>query len=120
MPGLNLSTNVSFDGVDVSSILSQLNSTLANILNYPKSWVTVSLEGSIPMSFGNTEDPAAYGEFVAIGILNPELNKKLSAEIALVLQTMLSIPKSRFFLKFNDIEGYNCGLDGGIMVVESK
>ncbi|CAL5192063.1 unnamed protein product [Lathyrus oleraceus] len=120
MPCLNLSTNVSFDGVDVSSILSQLNSTLANILNYPQSWVTVSLEGSIPMCFGNTEEPAAYGEFVAIGILNPELNKKLCAEIALVLQTKLSVPKSRFFLKFNDIEGYNCGLHGGLMVVESK
>lgn len=56
------------------------------------------------MCFGNTEEPAAYGEFVAIGILNPELNKKLCAEIALVLQTKLSVPKSRFFLKFNDIE----------------
>ncbi|KAK2414274.1 macrophage migration inhibitory factor protein [Trifolium repens] len=83
-------------------------------------YVTVSLEGPIPISFGGTEEAAAYGEFVAIGILNQELNKKLSAEIALVLHTLLAVPKSRFFLKFNDIEGYNCGLNGGIMVVESK
>ncbi|CAJ2670323.1 macrophage migration inhibitory factor [Trifolium pratense] len=120
MPLLTLSTNVSFDDVDVSSILSQLNSTIANILGYPQSYVTVSLEGPIAISFGGTEEAAAYGEFVAIGILNPELNKKLSAEIALVLHTLLAVPKSRFFLKFNDIEGYNCGLNGGIMVVESK
>jgi hypothetical protein len=66
--------------------------------------VTVSLEGSIPICFGETEEPAAYGEFVAIGILNPDLNNKLSAEIALVLHTMLSVPKSRFYLKFYDIE----------------
>ncbi|KEH22851.1 macrophage migration inhibition factor-like protein [Medicago truncatula] len=104
MPCLTLSTNVSFDGVDISSILSQLNSTIANILGYPKSYVTVSLEGSIPICFGETEEPAAYGEFVAIGILNPDLNKKLSAEIALVLHTMLLVPKSRFYLKFYDIE----------------
>lgn len=67
-------------------------------------YVTVSLEGSIPICFGETEEPAAYGEFVAIGILNPDLNKKLSAEIALVLHTMLLVPKSRFYLKFYDIE----------------
>jgi uncharacterized membrane protein len=67
-------------------------------------YVTVSLEGPIPISFGGTEEAAAYGEFVAIGILNQELNKKLSAEIALVLHTLLAVPKSRFFLKFNDIE----------------
>lgn len=66
--------------------------------------MTVALEGSIPMCFGGTEEPAAYGEFVAIGILNPELNKKLCAEIAFVLETMLSVPMSRFFLKFYDIE----------------
>ncbi|KAK2360730.1 phenylpyruvate tautomerase [Trifolium repens] len=120
MPLLTLSTNVSFDGVNVSSILSQLNTTIANLLGYPQSYVIVSLEGPIPISFGGTEEAAVYGEFVAIGILNQELNKKLSAEIALVLHTLLAVPKSRFFLKFNDIEGYNCGLNGGIMVVESK
>ena len=65
----------------------------------------VSLEGSIPISFGGTEEPAVYGELVAmVGSLNPELNKKLSAAIAFVLETKLSVPKPRFFLKFYDIE----------------
>ena len=62
----------------------------------------VVLKGSVPMAFGGTEQPAAYGELVSIGGLNPDTNKKLSAAIASILETKLSVPKSRFFLKFYD------------------
>lgn len=54
------------------------------------------------MAFGGTEQPAAYGELVSIGGLNPDVNKKLSAAIAQILETKLSVPKNRFFLKFYD------------------
>ncbi|KAG5550231.1 hypothetical protein RHGRI_015256 [Rhododendron griersonianum] len=43
----------------------------------------IVLKGSVPMAFGGTEEPAAYGELVSI-------------------ETKLSVPKSRFFLKFYD------------------
>lgn len=62
----------------------------------------IVLKGSVPMAFGGTEQPAAYGELVSIGGLNADVNKKLSAAIADILETKLSIPKSRFFLKFYD------------------
>ncbi|GJN28505.1 hypothetical protein PR202_gb16638 [Eleusine coracana subsp. coracana] len=54
------------------------------------------------MAFGGTQEPAAYGELVSIGGLNPDVNKKLSAGIASILESKLSIPKSRFYLKFYD------------------
>jgi len=62
----------------------------------------IVLKGSVPMAFGGTEQPAAYGELVSIGGLNPDVNKKLSAAIASILESKLSVPKSRFFLKFYD------------------
>lgn len=62
----------------------------------------VVLKGSVPIAFGGTQQPAAYGELVSIGGLNPDVNKKLSAGIANILETKLSVPKSRFFLKFYD------------------
>lgn len=65
-------------------------------------YVMVVLKGSVPISFGGSEQPAAYGELVSIGGLNPDVNKKLSAAIASILETKLSVPKSRFFLKFHD------------------
>ncbi|WCJ27978.1 Tautomerase/MIF superfamily protein [Euphorbia peplus] len=112
MPCLNLSTNVSLDGVDTSSILSEATSTVASIIGKPESYVMIVLKGSIPIAFGGTEQPAAYGELVSIGGLNPDNNKKLSAAIATILENKLSVPKSRFFLKFYDTKGSNFGWNG--------
>lgn len=65
-------------------------------------YVMIVLKGSVPIAFGGTEQPAAYGELVSIGGINPSTNKELCAAIAAILETKLSVPKSRFFLKFYD------------------
>lgn len=54
------------------------------------------------MSFGGSEEPAAYGELVSIGGLTPNTNKKLSGAIASILESKLAVPKARFFIKFFD------------------
>ncbi|GFY95762.1 tautomerase/MIF superfamily protein [Actinidia rufa] len=102
MPCLNLSTNVNVDGVDTSSILKEATSVVAQLVGKPEAYVMIVLKGSVPMAFGGTEQPAAYGELVSIGGLNPDVNKKLSAAISTILETKLSVPMSRFFLKFYD------------------
>ncbi|PSS23853.1 Macrophage migration inhibitory factor like [Actinidia chinensis var. chinensis] len=112
MPCLNLSTNVNVDGVDTSSILKEATSVVAQLVGKPEAYVMIVLKGSVPMAFGGTEQPAAYGELVSIGGLNPAVNKKLSAAISTILETKLSVPKSRFFLKFYDTKGSNFGWNG--------
>ncbi|KAK6929520.1 Macrophage migration inhibitory factor, partial [Dillenia turbinata] len=92
MPCLNISTN----SRDLNNYA--ITQTELNIAAY----VMIVLKGSVPMSFGGTEQPAAYGELVSIGGLNPDTNKKLSASISSILEKKLSVPKSRFFLKFYD------------------
>ncbi|KAA0037711.1 Macrophage migration inhibitory factor isogeny [Cucumis melo var. makuwa] len=95
-------------GVD-EGILSESRNEVVHLL-FPfdpgrvsaSSYVMIVLKGSVPMSFGGNEQPAAYGELVSIGGLNPDVNKKLSGAIATILETKLSVPKSRFFLKFYD------------------
>ncbi|KAF9598411.1 hypothetical protein IFM89_027844 [Coptis chinensis] len=54
-------------------------------------YVRIVLMGSIPIAFGGTEHPSAYGELVSIGGLNLDTNKKLSAAIATILETKLRI-----------------------------
>lgn len=65
-------------------------------------YVMVLLKGSVPISYRGTVEPAAYGELAAVGGLNPDVNRKLSAGIAAILESKLSVEKSRFFLKFTD------------------
>lgn len=112
MPCLNISTNVNLEGIDTSSVLSEATSIVAKLIGKPEAYVMIVLKGSVPMSFGGTEQPAAYGELVSIGGLNADVNKKLSAAIADILETKLSIPKSRFFLKFYDTKGSFFGWNG--------
>ncbi|XP_068668633.1 uncharacterized protein [Aristolochia californica] len=112
MPCLNISTNVSLDGVETSAILSEATKNVARIIGKPEAYVMIVLKGSVPLSFGGTEEAAAYGELVSIGGLNLDVNRKLSAAIANILETKLSVPKSRFFLKFYDTKGSNLGWNG--------
>lgn len=78
-------------------------------------YVMIVLKGSVPIAFGGTEQPAAYGELVSIGGLNPGTNKELSAAISAILETKLSVPKSRFFLKFYDSKASDLSTFGVIV-----
>ncbi|CAD6238756.1 unnamed protein product [Miscanthus lutarioriparius] len=73
-----------------------------DVLDLIEKYVMVVLKGSVPMAFGGTQEPTAYGELVSIGVLNLDVNKKLSAGIASILESKLSVPKSRIYLKFYD------------------
>lgn len=112
MPTLNLSTNVPVDSVVSSDILKDASKSVAKIIGKPESYVMVLLKGGVPMSFGGSEESAAYGEVVSIGGLGPGVNGKLSAAIADILESKLSVDKSRFYIKFYDVEGSYFGFRG--------
>lgn len=77
-----------------------------------REYVMILLKGGVPMSFGGSEEPAAYGELVSIGGLGQGVNGKLSAAIADILESKLSVDKSRFYIKFYDVEGSYFGFRG--------
>ncbi|KAG6410547.1 hypothetical protein SASPL_128608 [Salvia splendens] len=107
MPTLNLFTNVPVDGVVASDILKDATKAVAKIIGKPESYVMVLVNGGVPISFGGTEEPAAYGELISIGGLGPTVNAKLSSTIAEIIQTKLSIDSSRFYVKFYDVQVFN-------------
>ncbi|KAL8189493.1 hypothetical protein R6Q57_029059 [Mikania cordata] len=104
MPTLNLFTNVPVDPVIASDILKDATKAVAKIIGKPESYVMIVVNGGVPISFAGTEEPAAYGEVISIGGLNPTVNGKLSSTVADILQTKLSVDSSRFYIKFYDVE----------------
>lgn len=62
----------------------------------------VILKGSVPISFESNKEPAAYGELVSMGGINSEVKKNLISTIGTILESNLSIPRTRFFLKVFD------------------
>eukprot|EP00850_Spirogloea_muscicola_P018822 SM000176S03153 [mRNA] locus=s176:202932:204254:- [translate_table: standard] len=105
MPTLNIQTNVPADGVVTSDILKDGSKAVSKIIGKPESYVMVSLKAGVPMSFGGSEEPTAYGEVVSIGGLDAETNKKLSAAVCDILQSKLSVPPNRVYIKFYDVKG---------------
>ncbi|KAL3531637.1 hypothetical protein ACH5RR_005158 [Cinchona calisaya] len=94
MPCLDISTNVNLDRVDLDPIFSEATKTVAAIIGKPETYVMIVFKGSVPMSFGGTEQLTAYGDLVSIGGLNPDVNKKLNAAISNIIETKLNVPKS--------------------------
>ncbi|BAF20386.1 macrophage migration inhibitory factor homolog [Oryza sativa Japonica Group] len=112
MPQLSLTTNVPVDAVVAADIIKDCSKALARIIGKPESYVMVSISGSVPMSFAASEEPAAYGELMSIGGIGPGVNGKLSAALAEILETKLSVSRSRFYVKFDDVKGFNLGFNG--------
>lgn len=62
----------------------------------------VILKSSVPISFEGNKEAAAYAEIISMGGINSEVKKNLIATIGTILQSNLSIPRTRFFLKVFD------------------
>ncbi|KAG5053987.1 hypothetical protein JHK85_006497 [Glycine max] len=112
MPCLYISTNINLDGVNIDPIFSQATTAVSTIIGKPEKvscvvtiyvqFVMVILKGSVPISFEGNKEPAAYAEIVSMGGINPEVKRKLINTIGTILQSNLSIPRTRFFLKVFD------------------
>ncbi|KAL1368758.1 hypothetical protein HN51_022902 [Arachis hypogaea] len=106
MPCLYISTNVNVDGINLDPIFSEATSAISTIIGKPEKFVMVILKGSVPITFEGNKEPAAYAEIVSMGGINKEVKKKLIATIGTILQSKLSIPRTRFFLKVFDTTAF--------------
>ncbi|XP_061375840.1 uncharacterized protein LOC133317950 [Gastrolobium bilobum] len=102
MPCLYISTNINLDGVDTDPIFSEATTAISTIIGKPEKFVMVILKGSVKISFEGNKEPAAYAEIVSMGGINREVKRKLIYTIGTILQSKLSIPRTRFFLKVFD------------------
>ncbi|KAJ1419287.1 Tautomerase/MIF superfamily [Sesbania bispinosa] len=102
MPCLYISTNINLDGIDTDPIFSEATTAISTIIGKPEKFVMVLLKGSVPISFERNKEPAAYAELISMGGINSEVKRKLISTIGTILQTKLSIPRTRFFLKVFD------------------
>ncbi|CAN1134323.1 Macrophage migration inhibitory factor homolog [Linum perenne] len=112
MPCLSLSTNVNLETVDLPAFQIEAASAVADITGKPSAYVMIVLKGSVPILFGGSEEPAAYGELVSVGGLNADINRRLAAAVSAIVEEKLSVPKSRFFLKFVESKGSDFGFNG--------
>ncbi|KAJ6913338.1 hypothetical protein NC651_015759 [Populus alba x Populus x berolinensis] len=102
MPCLYISTNVNLDDVDMDPIFSEATKAVATIIGRPEHLVMVILKGLVAISFNGNKEPAAYAEIVSMGGITKQVKRNLIATLGTILETKLSIPRARFFLKVYD------------------
>ncbi|KAK9699204.1 hypothetical protein RND81_08G159800 [Saponaria officinalis] len=97
MPVFNITTNVDLQGIDVEPIFSKATSAIASIIGRPPHLVMVVLNGSIPITFTGSKDPAVFAQLISMGGINSVVKKKLITTLGAILDTHLSVPPARFF-----------------------
>ncbi|KAJ1379850.1 Tautomerase/MIF superfamily [Sesbania bispinosa] len=95
MPCLYITTNLNLDGIDTDPIFSEATTAVSTIIGKPEKFVMVILKSKVPISFEGNKEPAAYAEIVSMGGINSEVKRKLIATIGTILQSNLSIPRTR-------------------------
>jgi phenylpyruvate tautomerase len=106
-------TPVPGNGVDLSDTLKALSAAVAAATGKPESYVLVSARADVPLLFGGTEAPAAYGELLSIGAIGGDKNKAISRAVADVVTARLGVPANRFYLSFHDAARSDFGWNGG-------
>ncbi|XP_021908729.1 macrophage migration inhibitory factor homolog [Carica papaya] len=102
MPCLYITTNVNLDAVDADPIYAETTQALSSIIGKPQHLVMVVMKGSTEIWFNENREAAAYAEVVSMGGINRQVKRKLIGAIGKILETHLSIPTTRFFLKVYD------------------
>lgn len=93
-------------------LLKGLSALLARELSKPESYVMVSFQGALEMSFGGTLEPACFATLKSIGTFTPAQTEKLSALLTRELSGALGVAPSRIYLEFVNAQDYLWGHDG--------
>ena len=106
MPAVLLETNAKLSKPE--ALAKELSNIVANSLNKPEKYVTVSIRSSQAMTRGGVSTKFAFIEVRSIGGLNLSVNNILSKEIGKILMNY-GIVGSKIYINFMYISPENWG-----------
>lgn len=111
MPLLSLHTSVPVPPDAREPLLKTLSRIVAETVGKPETYVMVTLsEGAVCLA--GEEVNGAFVDVRSIGGLNPEVNRRISEQVCLLLLDRLQIPQERVYLNFRDVAHTDWGHDG--------
>lgn len=111
MPFIKVETNIAVDQAKSRDAAKALSSLAADMLGKPESYVMALFEGDKALTFGGSDDPAAYVTLDSIG-LPDERTPEFSSSICSFLESALGIPGDRVYIAFGDIQRHLFGWAG--------
>ncbi len=113
MPRLTIRTSAKLSDEVIAAASKQLSTDVAAALEKDEKWMMIEIVAGLHMRMaGDAETPVAACEIVCIGHVDIEHNTAVSAAVAKVLETMMGVPKTRYYCTFNDYARENIGYNG--------
>ena len=85
---------------------------LSEEIGKSQEFVMILFETDHSIYFSGSTEPSAYGEIKNVGTLIPEVTKKISHRLSMLLEDKLSIPTHRCFLEFQESSRHLWGWKG--------
>jgi phenylpyruvate tautomerase len=113
MPLIKIQTSIASPAPsEVSILLKDLSSSLAQHLGKPESYVMTAFEPNVAMTFGGTTEPVCYIEIKSIGSMSPTQTKTMSQDFCQKIQQAIGVPLNRTYIEFADAKGSMWGWNG--------
>ena len=93
-------------------LLRALSGELASLLGKPESYVMTCFAPTRQLTFAGTDDPCCLAEVANIGKLAPTDTARVSEALCKRLAAALSVPGTRIYIRFIDVERHMWGHDG--------
>lgn len=109
MPYIDLKTNIDLDHNQIEIIKKLLGREITLIPGKTERWLMTRVSGSENMSFAGTNEPCVMAEVSIFGSADDDAYAALTASLSEKLRIALNIPKSRIYIKYQEISkwGWN-------------
>ncbi|BAM83228.1 similar to light-inducible protein ATLS1-like [Cyanidioschyzon merolae strain 10D] len=112
MPAFTIKCNVELSKEKATALCKEASKVMADILGKPESFVTVTYEVPLAMTWDGNEEPAAVCMLLSLGTSSPEHNVKVSAKVAELLRKHCGVQPSRYYVEFVDPPRSDLGWNG--------
>ena len=110
MPFIDLKTTVSIDKENEKALIREFGEKIALLPGKTEDWLMLNFTDKCRMAFrGTTEPDIAYVEVKLLGSSTDTAYENLTAAITETVNRVLSVPKDRIYVKYEEIStwGYN-------------
>ncbi|CAH0486447.1 unnamed protein product [Peronospora farinosa] len=119
MPYVQVTSNVSSNGIEEVNVMATISKTLAHALDKSEQVVMVHLELDTFMYFQATDAPCAMIHVRSIGKVDMDFNPTTASALTEIVSKELQIPVDRIFMNIDDVQRSNWA-KGGVLIPEPK
>lgn len=111
MPFIGVKVNTAVSKAQADAVKSALGQAITALPGKSEQWLMVGIEPDAILYFQGSDAPAAMVEVTVYGSASPAACDALTGKICGILETQLSIPAGRIYVRYGDTP--NWGWNGG-------